>query len=343
MWSAIKATPDDVLLQTVLRCGQSFRWKLVDDTWACSLRDRIVLLKQAPDAIHVRSIPDLLDTEDLVRSYLALDVQLPRLYTQWSQADAHLAKVAKKGFTGVRMLRQDPWETLCCFICSSNNNIKRITQMVDALCTNFGSYIDSYEGIKFYAFPTPNALAHPTVEAQLRQLGFGYRAKYIQKTAAAIAEHPRGVQHLWDLREKHSYKQAKEELLLFQGVGPKVADCVCLMGLDKPDAVPVDTHVWQIAQRDYKFSKGRNLKSLNKEVYDAIGDFFRDLWGPYAGWAHSVLFAADLPDLALQVSSVNTKAEVKVKMEEVQSSKKKRRLSETVIITSARKRKMVST
>lgn len=31
----------------------------------------------------------------------------------------------------------------------------------------------------------------------------------------------------------------------------KVADCICLMALDKPQAVPVDVHVWQIAQRDY--------------------------------------------------------------------------------------------
>jgi N-glycosylase/DNA lyase len=67
------------------------------------------------------------------------------------------------------------------------------------------------------------------------------------------------------------------------------------MSLDKHDVVPVDTHVWQIAQRDYKF--GRQYKTLNKLAYSAIGDFFRTLWGPYAGWAHSVLFTADLRDL----------------------------------------------
>lgn len=82
-------------------------------------------------------------------------------------------------------------------------------------------------------------------------------------------------------------------MLQLQGVGPKVADCVCLMGLGWGEAVPVDTHVWQIAQRDYKFGKGKH-KSLTKATYDAVGDHFRQLWGKEAGWAHSVLFAADL-------------------------------------------------
>ena len=51
--------------------------------------------------------------------------------------------------------------------------------------------------------------------------------------------------------------------------------------------------VWQIAQRDYKFGKGKH-RSLTKATYDAVGDHFRSLWGPEAGWAHSVLFTADL-------------------------------------------------
>jgi hypothetical protein len=65
------------------------------------------------------------------------------------------------------------------------------------------------------------------------------------------------------------------------------------MGLGWGEAVPVDTHVWQIAQRDYKFGKGKHA-SLTKATYDAVGDHFRKLWGKEAGWAHSVLFTADL-------------------------------------------------
>lgn len=92
---------------------------------------------------------------------------------------------------------------------------------------------------------------------------------------------------------RDGYREAHAALLALQGVGPKVADCVCLMGLAWDEAVPVDTHVWQIAQRDYRFGKGK-FRSLTPATYEAIGELFRGLWGKEAGWAHSVLFAADL-------------------------------------------------
>lgn len=70
--------------------------------------------------------------------------------------------------------------------------------------------------------------------------------------------------------------------------------------------------VWQIAQRDYKFGKGGN-KSLTKATYDAVGAHFRKLWGKEAGWAHSVLFTADLRSFSDRLA---TKVEVKVKQED---------------------------
>ena len=67
----------------------------------------------------------------------------------------------------------------------------------------------------------------------------------------------------------------------------QVADCVGLFCLDKTGSIPVDTHVWQIAARDY-MPKLKQAKSLTDKLYEEIGDYFRGLWGPYAGWAHSV-------------------------------------------------------
>lgn len=111
-------------------------------------------------------------------------------------------------------------------------------------------------------------------------------------------------------KDQHAtYKEAHEQLLALKGVGPKVADCVCLMGLGWGESVPVDTHVWQIAQRDYKFGKSKS-KTFNKAMYDAVGDHFRTLWGIYAGWAHSVLFTADLREF-----SGRAKEETVVKLE----------------------------
>ncbi len=322
----------------------------------CTLRGRILSLKQDDTHLHykvtwpskietpvkqeeykvkletVDSEPLALidDTEVLLRDYLNLGPNLTELYERWSAADSNFKKRAPE-FTGVRILQQDAWETLVGFICSSNNNIARISQMVSNLCLHYGPYIGTIHDQIFHGFPTPEALAGPDVEANLRALGFGYRARYLARTATMVAnEKPENW--LASLRNsdpydgpdvkcsepdgRPGYRKAHGELLSLQGVGPKVADCICLMGLGWGEAVPVDTHVWQIAQRDYKFGKGKH-KSLTKANYDAVGDFFRELWGLEAGWAHSVLFAADLKTFAVRlVEKTEVKDEVSVNEED---------------------------
>ena len=82
----------------------------------------------------------------------------------------------------------------------------------------------------------------------------------------------------------------QEELLGFTGVGRKVADCVALFSLDQTGAIPVDTHVWQIACRDFDVNLV-NAKSLTPKIYNRVGELFRGRFGMHAGWAHSLLFA----------------------------------------------------
>jgi N-glycosylase/DNA lyase len=192
-------------------------------------------------------------------------------------------------------------------------------------------------------FPTPVALTAPGTEARLRELGFGYRAGYIAKTASIVAkERPEGWlqglcnpelfdeemdQKAFTEGGREGYRRAHEELLQLQGVGPKVADCVCLMGLGWGESVPVDTHVWQIAQRDYKFGKGKH-KSLTKVTYDAVGDHFRALWGREAGWAHSVLFTADLKTFSERLSS-----KVEVLVDEVRIKQEGETILESRVVT----------
>lgn len=113
-----------------------------------------------------------------------------------------------------------------------------------------------------------------------------------------------------------SYKHAHEQLLSLSGVGPKVSDCVCLMGLGWAESVPVDTHVWQIAQRDYKFGGKSKTKTFSKVLYDAVGDHFRNIWGPQAGWAQSVLFTANLKTFSEQLAAKPILVAVKDESEE---------------------------
>ncbi|KAL7901266.1 DNA glycosylase [Trichoderma sp. SZMC 28014] len=327
-WRKLPVSLTELCIDTTLRCGQSFRWRKLNDEWICTLHGRILALKQDETHLHYkvtwpeqgeRSSPgsftkDLSprkdDTEDLLRHYFSLDIDLASLYQQWSKDDPNFRKKAPK-FTGVRILNQDAWEALICFICSSNNNISRISQMVHKLCKHYGPFIGHVDGEAMHDFPTPESLNQKKVEAHLRELGFGYRAKYIAETARMIAQDKPSA-WLDSLRNpdfpafnavavadgpSSTYKDAQSALLSLTGVGPKVADCVCLMGLGWGESVPVDTHVLQIAQRDYRFGK-KGPKTINKAMYDAIGDHFRSIWGKYAGWAHSVLFTADLREFS---------------------------------------------
>ncbi|XP_077409070.1 N-glycosylase/DNA lyase isoform X2 [Vanacampus margaritifer] len=233
------------------------------------------------------------DIEDktILTDYFQLNVNLKDLYRKWGAADPHFQKVADI-FTGVRMLRQDPTECLFSFICTSNNHISRIQGMVERLCEARGSLLCQLDQTSYYDFPSLSSLADSSVEARLRELGFGYRARFLQQSAKQILDN-HGDKWLEGLR-RVSYSQARDALRALPGVGTKVADCVCLMSLDKADAVPIDTHVWQIAKRDYKYAAANQPKSITEKLHKDIGEFFRNLWGPYAGWAQSVLFCADL-------------------------------------------------
>jgi N-glycosylase/DNA lyase len=323
-------------------------------------------------------------TASLLHNYFALSLSVSSLYNQWAASDANFARRAP-AFTGIRILNQDAWEALVAFICSSNNNISRISQMVQKLCLHYGPYVATIEGEPFHDFPGPHALAGTQVEAHLRELGFGYRAKYIATTARMVSSE-KPADWLLQLRNPEcpsfdataitpkleetpsttdgdvdadtnaklpppTYRAAHEALLQLSGVGPKVADCVCLMGLGWGESVPIDTHLWQIAQRDYKFGgggKGKGDKTLSKTMYDAVGDHFRKIWGAHAGWAQSVLFTANLKSFAGQAGGVG-KGEgggggLEVKTEEgIAAAKVKVEEDAAVVTTTGRARKRRTT
>lgn len=342
MWRSLPLKPVELSLSRVLRCGQTFRWKNIDDEWSFATKDRIILLRQDQERLHYawimgesfKGTKDIArleaETLEFINNYFVLSVGLESLYSDWQNVDQKYHKTLNNSpfvkFPGIRILRQDPWETVVSFICSSNNNVKRISKMCDCLCNEFGTYINDYKGLSFYSFPSPEDLAKPDTEQLLRSLGFGYRAKFIYNTACKFVDgnFPEiSIETLHTMREK-SFEEAHEYLLQLTGVGPKVADCICLMSLDKHEVVPVDTHVYQIAVRDFKFKGKKDLKSMNKQVYDDIREHFKTLFGPYAGWAQSVLFASDLADLnngINQVTEIQSK-EIETKNEKLYKTRK---------------------
>lgn len=148
---------------------------------------------------------------------------------------------------GVRILRQDLWEMIVTFIISSQNNIPRIRQLVRILCETFGDRMTDKDGAVYYSFPSSDQLAAVS-ETRLRELKFGYRSGYIVKTARMIEE---GTVNLDTVRQANE-GECQKQLLLLPGVGKKVAECIRLFGLHHLDAFPLDTHMLQMLEREYK-------------------------------------------------------------------------------------------
>lgn len=295
MWRSLQVPPNELRCDVTLVCGQSFRWRSVGHSmWRGVLGSHVVTLRQTAQDVLYQSIPDA-NIDDALRDYFQLHVPLAPLFRRWSKADSRFARVAP-AFTGLRVLRIDPVECLFSFLCSSANNITRITRMVESLCTRYGQKLTELDNVAYHRFPSAEVLTQ-VCEEELFALGFGYRARLVVRAAHALAN--LGKQWLYHLREV-PYEEAHQALVQLPGVGHKIADCVCLFSLDKPQAIPVDTHVWQIAQRDYLPDlRGR---SLTERVYWQVADFFRQRFGEYAGWAHNVLFAAELPAFRRRVT-----------------------------------------
>lgn len=182
-----------------------------------------------------------------------------------SISDPHAKKCAKSG-SGIRILKQEPWETVCSFIISQNNNIPRIKKIIETLCERFGEPIVTANGT-FYAFPTAKALYEAGTDA-IFECRTGFRAKYIYDAA----KHFYTGEFDLDKALKANCDELTRALMTIKGVGPKVAACACLFGFAHYESFPID--VW--------------IKKVIDKYYPE--DFNTDVFGKHAGIVQQYLF-----------------------------------------------------
>ena len=175
------------------------------------------------------------------RDYLDEGEDYAAIWRSACNQDAELARAAAL-YPGIRILRQDPWETLISFLLSQRKSIPAIRTCVEAICQAMGSPKGSY-----FAFPTPRQMLRAG-EDTLRACGTGYRAPYLMDAARRVCA------GLLPLEEMRSWPNGRilEALMQVKGVGVKVASCVLLYGYHRLDAWPVDVWVQRIIAQDYK-------------------------------------------------------------------------------------------
>lgn len=254
----------DLDLSETLDCGQSFRWKRQEDGSFLG----VVRGRTARASIDSgRLILDGADEDDRMmwRGYFDLDLDYGAVKRELSAIHPVLAEAAQFA-PGIRILRQEPFEALISFIISQNNNIKRITGIVERLCESFGETITDGGSAPAYAFPTAQRLAALSPD-DLMPIRAGFRHRYIIDAAQKVASGEIALESLRIL----PYDEARAELMKITGVGVKVADCVLLYGLHRLDGFPLD--VW-----------------MKRAMAVLFGGMEPSAFGRYAGIAQQYIF-----------------------------------------------------
>lgn len=289
--TSILSYPSGMLnLEYTLTNGQLFRWRQTQNGWWDVVSGQ-TMLRIRQIAANVDGL-DSFEYEifsstpngDFLPHFFRFDVDLPAVYESWQTADPYLGSLAAR-FSGLRIVAQQPEECLLSFMCSTANFIPRIMKAIAIIARTWGDPILSSDGKALtHSFPGASMIAELDPNEVSEKTGLEWRAGNLVKVAKQLAAKPDNwLQEVSTL----DYASARGELMRIDGVGPKIADCVCLFAMSKDQAVPVDTHVWQLTRDRYVPTlKG---KSPSAAGYAQVLNFFHSRFQK-AGWAQQYLF-----------------------------------------------------
>lgn len=263
----------DFNLGQIFECGQAFRFdKSGDSTYTGVAFEKALTISQEGDTVTLYGT-SYDDFTQIWYDFFDFDTDYGKIKKAVS-TDKFMEEATSFGY-GIRILRQDLWETIISFIISASNNVPRIKGIVERLCASFGDKIH-YMGKTYYTFPSPQRIASLTLE-DLSLIRAGFRDKYILDAAKKVSGNAIDL----DKIKKLSTPDAKNALMSINGIGNKVSDCILLFGLNRQDSFPVD--VWIKRIMEYCYFDGTQPISTISECAD-------EKFGSLGGYAQQYLF-----------------------------------------------------
>lgn len=261
---------DDFSLKEIIQSGQLFRWEILPDgTYLGVTNGSVYRLKSERQA----------NLNNWLYRYFDLERDYSEIKKNLSREDS-VMRDAINSCPGMRIVKQDMWETMVSFIISQNNNIPRIKKSIHELCKAYGRHIED----DFHEVPLPEVLAELTVE-DLEDIKLGYRAEYLIETAKryvrlGLSDSFEPVDDMKKLAEKEGM-DILDFLMTFKGVGMKVANCIALYGMNIVDACPIDTWMKKAMHELYGF---------REDDIEGMKYYIKRHFSPHAGMAQQYLF-----------------------------------------------------
>lgn len=260
----------------IFECGQCFRWnKEEDGSYTGVIKNSVINVKKLGKNVEFTGVCDR-NIKEICEEYFNLQTNYEAIKEKLSNIDIYLKNSIEYG-NGIRILKQDLWETLLSFIISANNNIPRIKTIIERIAKKYGNRIE-YRNKIYYTIPTPEMLQNASID-NFRGLGLGFRDVRIYETVQRTLK---GEIDLEKLKQEENTEVLRKKLLEIPGVGPKVADCVMLFALNRFDVFPVDVWVKRVISELY-FNK-------KEQTPNVIHEFAEKQYGNLAGLAQQYLF-----------------------------------------------------
>lgn len=260
----------------IFECGQAFRWKKLDEeAYRFIFRDMVMEARAIDDSIEI--VGDFRDKNEIL-NYFDLNTDYDAIKKTLSANDEVIRKAIDFG-GGMRILKQDPFETYISFIISANNQIKNIKNTIKKLAQMYGKKLNNpFDEEEYYAFPSPAALSNAKPEDIKEYARAGFRSERIVIASKMVQE---GIINFEELKER-SVDDIRKTLLEVPGIGEKVFQCILLFGLGRTDSFPVDVWVKRVMEDLYYGGEERNKKLIQE---DGIRRF-----GELSGYAQQYLF-----------------------------------------------------